>query len=202
MVQCAEGERSYHIFYQLCAGAPPALKGILFTRSCFLDAFVACSVFYSLHPISHSSCINIRTCFHHVPSSYSTRFLSMIFAFRHGKALFLVLSVSDIFWEKLQCSVLTYFVTLWFEKLIVSCLCICSSSRFILYLYLQCNFSFIILLFMQFASCNAEKLNLQTLDDYKYLSQSTCHLISGVDDAEQFRIVTVFIFPLEELYCN
>ncbi|KAF5196462.1 myosin-1-like [Thalictrum thalictroides] len=26
VVQCAEGERSYHIFYQLCVGAPPALR--------------------------------------------------------------------------------------------------------------------------------------------------------------------------------
>ena len=28
VVQCTEGERSYHSFYQLCAGAPPALRGI------------------------------------------------------------------------------------------------------------------------------------------------------------------------------
>lgn len=33
VVQCAEGERSYHIFYQLCAGASPALREKLSLKS-------------------------------------------------------------------------------------------------------------------------------------------------------------------------
>ncbi|CAA0839049.1 Myosin-1 [Striga hermonthica] len=34
-----------------------------------------------------------------------------------------------------------------------------------------------------------EKLNLRNADDFKYLKQSNCYRISGVDDAEQFRVV-------------
>ncbi|KAJ9563452.1 hypothetical protein OSB04_008612 [Centaurea solstitialis] len=34
-----------------------------------------------------------------------------------------------------------------------------------------------------------EKLNLKSVHEYKYLQQSTCYSINGVDDAEQFRIV-------------
>ncbi|KAL5825982.1 hypothetical protein ACOSQ3_017817 [Xanthoceras sorbifolium] len=34
-----------------------------------------------------------------------------------------------------------------------------------------------------------EKLNLRSANDYKYLRQSSCHSIIGVDDAEQFRVV-------------
>lgn len=36
-----------------------------------------------------------------------------------------------------------------------------------------------------------EKLNLRSADEYKYLRQSGCFSISGVDDAEQFGIVMV-----------
>ncbi|XP_009783184.1 myosin-1-like [Nicotiana sylvestris] len=35
-----------------------------------------------------------------------------------------------------------------------------------------------------------EKLNLKDVSEYNYLRQSNCYSISGVDDAEQFRIVT------------
>lgn len=34
-----------------------------------------------------------------------------------------------------------------------------------------------------------EKLNLKSADEYKYLRQSNCYSITGVNDAEQFRIV-------------
>lgn len=41
VVQLAQGERSYHIFYQICAGASSALKGCLSSLSGDLQ-LVAC----------------------------------------------------------------------------------------------------------------------------------------------------------------
>ena len=35
VVQAADGERSYNIFYQLCAGAPKNLKGTPFKSLCY-----------------------------------------------------------------------------------------------------------------------------------------------------------------------
>ncbi|XP_028058214.1 myosin-1-like isoform X2 [Camellia sinensis] len=35
----------------------------------------------------------------------------------------------------------------------------------------------------------SETLNLKSANEYKYLRQSNCYSISGVDDARQFRIV-------------
>jgi hypothetical protein len=41
-----------------------------------------------------------------------------------------------------------------------------------------------------------EKLNLKKVDEYKYLKQSCCYSIAGVDDAQMFRTVTVHCFYL------
>ena len=37
-------------------------------------------------------------------------------------------------------------------------------------------------------------LNLKDVDEYKYLKQSNCYSVIGVDDAEQFHIVKVFVY--------
>jgi flagellar biosynthesis protein FlhB len=43
-----------------------------------------------------------------------------------------------------------------------------------------------------FLQCfDTEKLNLKKVDEYKYLKQSCCYSIAGVDDAQMFRTVTV-----------
>jgi len=38
---------------------------------------------------------------------------------------------------------------------------------------------------------NSGKLNLQNAEGYKYLSQSNCYSITGINDAEEFRTVMV-----------
>lgn len=44
------------------------------------------------------------------------------------------------------------------------------------------------------------KLNLRKADEYKYLKQSNCYSIAGVDDAERFRVVTVCL-PIAMMFC-
>ncbi|KAK9106296.1 hypothetical protein Syun_022307 [Stephania yunnanensis] len=48
VVQCAEGERSYHIFYQLCAGAPPSLREKLNLRNANEYKYLKQSTCYSI----------------------------------------------------------------------------------------------------------------------------------------------------------
>ncbi|GAV72279.1 Myosin_head domain-containing protein/IQ domain-containing protein, partial [Cephalotus follicularis] len=48
VVQCAEGERSYHIFYQLCAGASTALRGKLNLKSANEYKYLSQSNCYSI----------------------------------------------------------------------------------------------------------------------------------------------------------
>ncbi|XP_010463346.1 PREDICTED: myosin-3-like [Camelina sativa] len=51
VVQCAEGERSYHIFYQLCAGASPTLKEKLSLTSAKEYKYLKQSNCYSINGI-------------------------------------------------------------------------------------------------------------------------------------------------------
>ncbi|XP_015886815.3 myosin-1 [Ziziphus jujuba] len=48
VVQCTEGERSYHIFYQLCAGASPALRKTLNLKSASEYKYLSQSDCYSI----------------------------------------------------------------------------------------------------------------------------------------------------------
>ncbi|CAI8605260.1 unnamed protein product [Vicia faba] len=48
VVQCNEGERSYHIFYQLCAGAPPSLREKLNLRNAEDYKYLKLSNCYSI----------------------------------------------------------------------------------------------------------------------------------------------------------
>ncbi|VVA98280.1 unnamed protein product [Arabis nemorensis] len=51
LVQCAEGERSYHIFYQLCAGASPALREKLNLSSAHEYKYLGQSNCYSVNGV-------------------------------------------------------------------------------------------------------------------------------------------------------
>ncbi|KAJ8770010.1 hypothetical protein K2173_009093 [Erythroxylum novogranatense] len=51
VVQCSEGERSYHIFYQLCAGAPHALRGKVNLKSASEYKYLSQSNCYSINGV-------------------------------------------------------------------------------------------------------------------------------------------------------
>ncbi|CAN8268985.1 unnamed protein product [Cochlearia groenlandica] len=51
VVQCAEGERSYHIFYQLCAGASPSLREKLNLTSAHEYKYLGQSNCYSINGV-------------------------------------------------------------------------------------------------------------------------------------------------------
>ncbi|XP_059633321.1 myosin-1-like [Cornus florida] len=59
--QCAEGERSYHIFYQLCTGAPPALREKLNLKSANEYNYLRQSDCYSISGVDDAERFRIVT---------------------------------------------------------------------------------------------------------------------------------------------
>ncbi|KAG7012827.1 Myosin-1 [Cucurbita argyrosperma subsp. argyrosperma] len=61
VVQCTEGERSYHIFYQLCSGAPPALKERLNLRRAEEYKYLSQSNCFSINRVNDAEEFRIVT---------------------------------------------------------------------------------------------------------------------------------------------
>ncbi|KAK1419770.1 hypothetical protein QVD17_29087 [Tagetes erecta] len=61
VVQCTEGERSYHSFYQLCAGAPPSLREKLNLKSVHEYKYLQQSNCYTIHGINDAEEFGIVT---------------------------------------------------------------------------------------------------------------------------------------------
>lgn len=64
VVQCAVGERSYHIFYHLCAGAPQSLRSMLLCpKLCFSyqESFVLVTL-YSYLMLSTGKMVHLLKC--------------------------------------------------------------------------------------------------------------------------------------------
>ncbi|XAR64014.1 Myosin ATPase [Bertholletia excelsa] len=59
VVQCAEGERSYHVFYQLCAGAPSTLRGKLNLKSANEYKYLRQSNCYSISGVNDAEQFSI-----------------------------------------------------------------------------------------------------------------------------------------------
>lgn len=150
VVQCNEGERSYHIFYQLCAGAPPSLRG----NWIFLSS-ISANVFARYGRWWIFALLFIW--------EYPSRILNF-FIIKRGYSILLIYKLSIL--EYPPCYII--------------------SSLFYV-------FGFLVSLSIWCLILNSEKLNLRGVEDYKYLRQSNCYSISGVDDAEEFRMVMVYL---------
>lgn len=61
VVQCSEGERSYHIFYQLCAGAPPSLREKLNLRNASEYKYLSQSNCFSISRLDDAEQFHIVT---------------------------------------------------------------------------------------------------------------------------------------------
>uniref|UniRef100_A0A251L150 Myosin motor domain-containing protein n=1 Tax=Manihot esculenta TaxID=3983 RepID=A0A251L150_MANES len=61
VVQCMEGERSYHIFYQLCAGAPPMLREKINLKSASEYKYLGQSNCYSINGVDDAERFRVVT---------------------------------------------------------------------------------------------------------------------------------------------
>ncbi|KAI3731751.1 hypothetical protein L1987_62940 [Smallanthus sonchifolius] len=61
VVQCTEGERSYHSFYQLCAGAPPPLREKLNLKSVHDYKYLQQSTCYSINGVNDAEQFRIES---------------------------------------------------------------------------------------------------------------------------------------------
>ncbi|EYU39409.1 hypothetical protein ABFS82_12G057300 [Erythranthe guttata] len=61
VVQCSEGERSYHVFYQLCAGAPPTLREKLHLKSAAEFKYLSQSNCYTISGVDDAEQFRVVT---------------------------------------------------------------------------------------------------------------------------------------------